>query len=203
MRLDSFNQTMERLLVDMGDDGLGPAARILFATAPGMAGTTLTTRRQHCANLLDYDFDHFRKHVETRILLRMAEELHRDLVRYRSRYGAAPPLTETSPPPRSLPRGLHTGRTTSPASGPTYPVRAERIAVRLAETDEDRERHRQPQEEAGLRLQGLIDEYVLTYGRAEFPIGDLSYSVEGLEKLIVWRSLPDENKNVVALDAPD
>ena len=63
--------------------------------------------------------------------------------------------------------------------------------------------HRQPQEEADYGWQGLIDEYVLTYGRGQIPIGDLSYSVEGLEKLIVWRSLPDENKNVVALDAPD
>lgn len=197
-RLDSFNQTMERLLVEMGDDGFGPAARILFAVAPGMAGTTLTTRRQHCANLLDYDFDHFRKHVEARILVRMAEELHRDLVRYRSRLRRGVTAYETSrPTPEILPQDFtredeHVSRVWSEL----YRVRAERIAVRLAETDDDRAPHRQAQEEAGLRLQGLIDEYVLTYGRQQIPIGDLSYSVEGLEKLIVWRSLPQDNADL-------
>jgi hypothetical protein len=163
-----------------------------------MAGTTLTTRRQHCANLLDYDFDHFRKHGEARILLRMAEELHRDLVRYRSRLRRGVTAYETSrPTPEILPQDFtredeHVSRIWSEL----YRVRAERIAVRLALNDEQRASHRQAQEEAGLRLQALIDGYVLTYGREQIPIGDLNHSVEGLEKLIVWRSLPQDNNGL-------
>ncbi|MDQ6783155.1 MAG: hypothetical protein M3063_06890, partial [Actinomycetota bacterium] len=84
-RIDALNYLLEKVIDDIGDDRTAQAARILFGVADGSAGTTLTVRRQRCAGLLEYDFDHFRKRVEGRILWSMAEAVHRDLVNYRAR----------------------------------------------------------------------------------------------------------------------
>ena len=188
-RLDSLNETLERLLSNLEDERLGQAARIPFAVADGSKGTTLTVRRQQCASYLQYDFDHFRKRVESRILELIAEELHRDLVRYRARLRRNVDAYETSRPTPPLERESITREEEliSRMWQQLYQARAEHIAVLLADDDAERLAHRQIEEEAALRLNTLAHDYVETYGRKYISDGKLDYAIEGLERLVVWR----------------
>lgn len=188
-RLDSLNETLERLVREMEDERLGQAARILFGVADGSRGTTLTVRRRQCAAHLEYDFDHFRKRVETRILELVAEQLHRDLVRYRSRLRREVTAYETSrPSPNLLPEDITREEELISRIWQTlYQVRAEHIAVLLAEDEGTKLEHRKIEEAAALRLNTLAAEYVETYGRKYISEGKLDYAVEGLERLVVWR----------------
>lgn len=81
--VDALNQLLVKLLVDLDDERFGPVAPILFAVAAGTRGTTLMQRRQRCAEVLQRDPDHFRKHLEPELLVLVADALHRDLLRYR------------------------------------------------------------------------------------------------------------------------
>lgn len=188
-RLDSLNETIECLLLGVDDEGLGQAARILFGVADGSKGTTLTVRRRQCAVYLQYDFDHFRKHVERRILDLVAEQIHRDLVQYRSRLGREVTAYETSrpTPPLTTKEITREEELLSRIWQHLYQVRAERIAVRLAEDDDTRRHHREIEEAAALRMNTLADEYVQTYGKTYISDGKLDYAIEGLERLVVWR----------------
>lgn len=188
-RLDSLNETLERLVGEIDDERLGQAARMLFGVADGSRGTTLTVRRRQCSAYLEYDFDHFRKRVETRILELVAEQLHRDLVRYRSRLRREVTAYETSrPSPNLLPEDINREEELVSRIWQTlYQVRAEHIAFVLAEDEGTRLEHREIEEAAALRLNTFALEYVDTYGRKYISEGKLDYAVEGLERLVVWR----------------
>ena len=191
-RIDSLNQTLERLVGDMSDQHLGPPARILFGIADGTNGTTLTVRREKCAALLEYDPDHFRKRVENQILLAVAEQLHRDLVRYRARLRRPVTAYETSRPVPTLARDDVTREEelVSRIWQHLYEVRAERIATLLTAGEAEQLAHREREEAAALRLGELVDTYVETYGRQFISDGKLDYAVQGLEKLVVWKVRP-------------
>lgn len=188
-RLDALNRTLERLLLELDDEDLGPATRILFGLADGSRGTTLTVRRQRCAALLDYDLDHFRKRIEGRVLQAVAQALHRDLVRYRSRLRRPVTAYETTRPvPHLTAQDLtREEELICRIWQQLYEVRAERIAVHLATGDEERLRHREVEERAALRLNELAHQYVEIYGKEYISDGQLDYAVQGLEKLVVWR----------------
>jgi hypothetical protein len=188
-RLDAFNELLTQLLNDLSEHDLGEAPRILFGVSDGFRGTKLTTRREHCANLLGYDFDHFRKRVETRILDTVTEAFYRDLLRYRSRVRRTTTAFETGRPTPAL-RDVDISQEEELVSRiwqRLYEVRAERIAGRLTERAVA-QKHRQKADRAARHLQTLVDQYVDTYGRKFIPNGELEYAVEGLEKLVVWRT---------------
>jgi hypothetical protein len=188
-RLDALNLTLERLLEDLDDEHLGEAARVLFGVAAGSRGTTLTVRRRQCSALLQYDYDHFRKRVEGRILAVMAEVVHRDLLRYRSRLRRPVTAYETTRPVPHLTAEDLTREEELVCRiwQQLYEVRAERIAVHLAASSEEQQRHRDAEERAGLRLSELAVLYVDTFGKEYISGGELDYAVQGLEKLVVWR----------------
>lgn len=189
-RLDALNRTLTDVVRNLDDEHLGDAARILFGVADGSRGTNLTVRRQRCAALLQYDYDHFRKRVELRVLEAVAEGLYRDLVRYRSRLRRPVTAYETSRPTPQLTDQDITREEELVCRiwQQLYQVRAERIAIHLAATDEERRCHRQAEERAGLRLSELADRYVASYGKQYISDGQLDYAVQGLEKLVVWRT---------------
>ncbi len=84
-RIDSLGTLLTRLLTDLDHDRYGQPARILYGVSPGMAGTTLTVRRQHAAQHLGYDLDHFRKRVEPDVVRAAADLLYRDMLKYKKR----------------------------------------------------------------------------------------------------------------------
>ena len=81
-RVKALDQLIRKLLVYYPDDDLGEAARILFGLAPGSRGNNLTTRRMKAAKEAGYESDHFRKHIEKKILETMAWLLHQDSQNY-------------------------------------------------------------------------------------------------------------------------
>jgi hypothetical protein len=189
-RIDAFNQLIAKLLGEMDDQELGQAARILFGLADGTQGTNLTARRRKCAEVLEYDYDHFRKRVEPRILRKVSEAFYRDLLRYRSRTKTWATAYETSRPTPSL-----TDADINPEEELVcriwqhlYEIRAERIACQLAESEENAERHRVTADRIAKQLEALSVLYVDTYARQFIPNGTLDYTIEGLEKLVVWQA---------------
>ena len=190
-RLDAFNALVARILRQMEDQELGGAARILFGLAEGSQGTNLTTRRQRCAELLGYDFDHFRKRIEPRILTKVTEAFYRDLLRYRRRTRTMATAYETGKPNPPL-----TDEDITPEEElisriwqHLYEVRAEKIAALLSPDDKAAMRkHLAAAATASQQLQHLCQEYVETYGRQLLKNGQLEYAIEGLEKLVVWRT---------------
>jgi len=188
-RLDSLNETLTDLVQDLDDETLGDAGRILFGLADGTRGTTLTVRRQKCAELLGYDVDHFRQHVELRILRLIGQALYRDLIRYRSRLSRPVTAYETSrPSPQLLDEDITAEEElVCRIWQHLYQVRAERIATYLATDEPDKEEHRAIEEGAAGRLNALADEFAETYAKRYISDGQLDYAVQGLEKLAVWR----------------
>jgi hypothetical protein len=95
-RVKALDQLIRKLLVYYPDDDLGEAARILFGLAPGSRGNNLTTRRMKAAKEAGYEVDHFRKHIEKKILGSLAWLLHQDSQNYIPRSRAVPPPLEAS-----------------------------------------------------------------------------------------------------------
>jgi hypothetical protein len=95
-RIKALDDLLQRLLVFYPDDELGEAARVLFGMAVGSRGKTLTERRQQAASQANYEADHFRKHIEPKILKQLAWQLHRDSQNYIPRTKATPPPLEIS-----------------------------------------------------------------------------------------------------------
>jgi hypothetical protein len=95
-RVKALDELLRRLLVYYPDDVLGEAARVVFGAAPGTRGTTLTARRQQAADETGYEADHFRKHIEPKILHQLAWQLHSDSQNYIPRERDTPPPLEIS-----------------------------------------------------------------------------------------------------------
>lgn len=192
-RVDALNQLLVRLIVDLPDDELGPAAQVLFGIAKGWRGTTLTSRFEKCSELLGYDQDHFRKRVVPRIIELVAVELHRDLLQYKSRVRRAPAAEE----PTGDTPGLREQDLTDQEElvsriwQHVYGLRAEVIAVgRLSGQkgfEAKVEDHRQAATRVYRELRRLIDAYVEAYGERFIRHGDAEYDVEGIVRLIGWR----------------
>ncbi|MEA2901391.1 MAG: hypothetical protein QOH36_1278 [Actinomycetota bacterium] len=188
-RIDAFNNLIPKVIDEIADERTAQAARILLGLADGSAGTTLTVRRQRCAVLLEYDFDHFRKRVEQRILWSVAEGLHRDLVNYRATVRRAATAYQIGRPTPTLGRDEITpeDELLSRIWQRLYEVRAETIATHLANEEVIAAERRGAAQLAAKELQALVDDYVATYGRQYIKQGDLEYAVDGIERLVIWK----------------
>jgi hypothetical protein len=194
-RVDALNELLIRFVANLDHDRYGQPARILFGVAPGMSGTTLTVRRQHAADHLGYDLDHFRKRVEPEVLRAVAELIYRDLLRYKKRLvGGAGELVEAAtftirPEDMTAEQEL-----TSRVWAAVYALRAELIGLgRLAsqpgyETAADI--HRAAARERVDELHEVLAAYRRTYG-AIIRHGNLEYRVEALERLVVIEDRSD------------
>jgi hypothetical protein len=189
-RVDSLNQLLVRTLVGLGQEPEGEAARVLFAVTAGTRGTTLTVRRERCAEVLSYDVDHFRKHIEPKLIEDMATLIYRDLLRYKRRIRRAPLSEEPTGDTPSITEQdfTHQEELVSRIWQRVYGWRAELIAVgRLSGQrgyESQAEDHRQAAEREEAALRRLLNEYVETYGEELVRHGEAEYAVEGLTRLI-------------------
>jgi hypothetical protein len=184
-RLDALNQILVRFLAEEGNDERGEAIRFLFAVAKGARGKNLMQRRADAAAALGYDLDHFRKHVEPKLIGDLAVTVYRDLLRYKSRAKRAPASLEPTGDTPSLNEThfTHQEELVSRIWEKVYALRAEHIAVgrreraanagtmalEIAEHQEMAVR-----EESALRA--LIDEYKTTYGEGLIRHGEVEWS---------------------------
>ena len=95
-RVKALDELLRKLLTYYPDDVLSEAARVLFGMAPGSRGKNLTARREQAASETGYEADHFRKHIEPKILKQLAWQLHRDSQNYVPRERETPPPLEIS-----------------------------------------------------------------------------------------------------------
>jgi hypothetical protein len=105
-RAEAFNTLLRQLLARSADQRLAAAARALFGDAPGSSGQTLTQRRAHAARACGRDPDHFRKHIEPRILADLAQALAADSDRLATSQAAPPRLLPVLSPPAALPQDM-------------------------------------------------------------------------------------------------
>lgn len=133
--------------------------------------------------------DHFRKHIEPKLIEDIATLLYRDLLRYKRRIRRAPLSEEpTGDTPSIMEQDFtHQEELVSRIWQRVYGWRAELIAVgRLSGQpgyESQAEDHRQAagREEAALRR--LLNEYAETYGKEFVRHGEAEYAAEGLAKL--------------------
>ena len=105
-RVAAFNALLRQILARFTDQRLAEAARILFGDVPAGAGRTLTARRASAARACLRDPDHFRKHLEPRILAGLAQELVADSDRLAITRSTPPPLMPTAHQPGPLPADM-------------------------------------------------------------------------------------------------
>jgi hypothetical protein len=185
---------LQSLLLALGDSEEAQALQILFAVSPADRGTTLTNRRARSSRVgsWDYDADHFRKHVEPRLLRDLAWLLHEDSQNYTPRTKYAPVPTEISGDSPSLSPADVTEQEEllSRVWALVYELRAELIRkARLEYAGED-EAAIQEAIDTTLwvvaRLLTRIHEYLERYGDRILH-GDAEYRAEGLIRLAGWR----------------
>lgn len=181
------------LLLALGDSEEAQALQILFAANASDRGTTLTARRARASRVgsWDYDPDHFRKHVEQRLLRDLAWLLHEDSQNYTPRTKYAPAPTEISGDSPSLsPADVNDQEELlSRVWALVYELRAELIRKAGLEYAAGDAAAIQEAAETTLwvvaRLLTRIHEYLERYGDRILH-GDAEYRVEGLIRLAGW-----------------
>lgn len=192
-RLDALNNLLPQLIGKLEDETYREAVRMVFGLAPGTRRATLTARRRQAADLLGYSVDHFRARIEPEMVRAVAEEVLRDLLRYKGRVKRA---VETLEPTGDTPM-LTVEHLTAEEElvsriwSRVYGLRAELIAhLRLQDQAGyagQAEDHRQAAMREHEELRQLIQEYVKTYGKRLMSHGEAEFAVEGLERLAGWR----------------
>lgn len=104
-RVAAFNALLRQLLRRMTDPGLAVAAGMLFGER-ATAGNTLTERRAGAALSMGRDPDHFRKHIEPRILADLAAALAADSDRMTTTRATPPRLIPVLHPRAGLPQDM-------------------------------------------------------------------------------------------------
>ena len=95
-RVKALDGILKSQLVFLPDDELGEPARVLFGLAPGTRGKIVTARRQRAAREAGYEADHFRKHIEPKIVRLLAWQIHQDSQNYIPRSRTLPPPLESN-----------------------------------------------------------------------------------------------------------
>lgn len=104
-RVAAFNALLRQLLRRVADPAMAVAAGMLFGER-ATAGNTLTERRSGAAQSLGRDPDHFRKHIEPRILADLAAALAADSDRMTTTRATAPRLIPVLHPQTELPQDM-------------------------------------------------------------------------------------------------
>ena len=189
-RVDALNRLLVNCIVELDDERGNPSLGVLFAIAMGTRGTTLQARRARAAEILAYEATHFRKRIEPRLVEALAADLYADLLRYKRRLRRAPASEEpTGDTPRIGPDDFtHQEELVSRIWQHVYGLRAELIAVGRMEIDpayeSQAEDHRKAAARARASVDGLVREYVETYGERWIRHGEAEWSVDGMRRLL-------------------
>lgn len=191
-RLQALNELLPRLIARLDDARYREGVQILFGLAPGTRKTTLTARRRQAAELLGYSQAHFRDAIEEDLVDAVAQSMHGDLLRYRSRAKrATESLEPTGDTPTLGPEHINAEEELiSRIWQHVYGLRAELIATLRLRDKEGYEAQAEDHRQACLReqdkLKRLIDEYSKTHGESLIRHGETEFSVDALKRLTSW-----------------
>lgn len=166
----------------------GEPAYVLFGFAAGTKGMTLTERRERCAGLREVHPDHWRKHLEPKIIEAVAYELHLFDRHY------APRLAETAPyrPGLEYPDQSHEGlfrdELESHVLARMYAYRANLVGLYIAvkyDTTRDREEYSDLALWEFTQLSLAVARYTEQYGEKLVFLGR-DDSVTGLLRIAGW-----------------
>jgi hypothetical protein len=171
-RTAAFNTLLRQLIARMPDRQLSLAAATLFSILAVRDGETLTERRGYAAEKMSRDPDHFRKHIEPRILADLAAALAADSERMTAMRIAPPQLVPVAAPSAPLPEDMFAWEVVeheeqlSRLWSAVYALRAELLACeRLASMDPEG-RDRVDAAEAALWRTGQLHVAMRAYRRA-------------------------------------
>lgn len=202
-RIKALDDLLQRFLVFYPDDELGEPARILFGMASGTRGRTLTDRRQQAARQANYEADHFRKHIEPKIIKQLAWQLHRDSQNYIPRTRPAEVPVEASGDTPFIREGDISDKDAAEREellsrlwANVYTLRAEilrveRLKVWPHDVTEPKLSEQKLDEALAARDAAVkttkvsIQRYLDRYGQY-IQHGEADYSVEGLLRLAGW-----------------
>ncbi|MBU2601881.1 MAG: hypothetical protein KKA32_06905 [Actinobacteria bacterium] len=202
-RVKALDGLIRNQLVYYPDDELSEAARVLFGLAPGSRGKNLTARRFQAASETGYETDHFRKHIEPKILKMLAWQLHQDSQNYIPRSRAVPPPLESSGDTPVITKGDVSSKEAAEHEellsrlwAHVYALRAEILRVeRLKgwpyDATEPSLSEKMLEEAVAVRdsevreVKVLVQRYIDTYGQG-ITHGEAEFNAEGLLRLAGW-----------------
>jgi hypothetical protein len=193
-RISALERLLRQILTGFGRSARGSAARTLFGAARGMRGTKITDRRYAAAEILERNDDHFRKHIEPKILDEVAFAFHQENLRYMSPSAHGRPEIAAHEDTPVLANDSYTEQEELLCRlwSAVYGFRAEIIATqrRLPTSDDEAADPELPHhvDSAKWELAKLITAvhaYLDKYGD-EILQGDVPYNVEGLVALAGW-----------------
>jgi len=181
-------------LPQLNRDDLPDATQKLFGTAGGK-GQDLTTRRAEVAEKLNYDPDHFRKHIEPKIVEQLAWQLHKDSLQYVPRARKHPPPEPSGDTPIiseediTDPERAQHQILLSRIWSEVYGLRADLIERETHRTELEGAHYKEAEEAAELRLGKLLnylDDYLTRYGERILH-GEAEFNAEALVRLAGWK----------------
>jgi hypothetical protein len=209
-RVSALDRILTQQLKNLGTSRQAQAARILFACDRNHRGTTLTTRREEAAHVLERHPDHLRKHIEPKLIEQLAFALHQENLRYT-------PTTDRTRPPlaahEDTPALVDASYTEEEELlcrvwSAVYGYRAEIVAIsrRLQQAEaEDREPdpdltyHLDSARWQLARLLTFVSDYLERYGDTILQ-GETPYNIEGLVQLAGWHGgLGSDEANALRL----
>ncbi len=193
-RISALERLLRQILTGFGRSARGNAARALFGAARGLRGTKITQRRFAAAEILERNDDHFRKHIEPKILDEVAFALHQENLRYTppSAHGRPEIAAHEDTPVLGDDSYTEQEELLCRLWSAVYGFRAEIIATqrRLPSGDDepadtDLARHVDSAKWELAKLITAVHGYLDKYGD-EILQGDVPYNVEGLVALAGW-----------------
>jgi hypothetical protein len=192
-RVDALDRLVRGEIKRLALVDLRKAAALLFGATKG--GGTLTERRRHGAASAQYEFDHFRKRIEPRIVEQLAWQLHQDGLQYVRRGGDGDPIAASGQTPIisadhiEHPDVAEREILLSRLWSDVYGLRAELIQREVAVGDPQLGSVFRAADDAALwylaRLLTRIDVYLGHYG-TEILHGAASFNAESLIRLAGW-----------------
>ncbi|HSS34289.1 MAG TPA: hypothetical protein VLL27_13515 [Solirubrobacterales bacterium] len=192
-RVDALERLLKGTLKAIVPKQRREAATGLFVVARG--GRTLTERRRHAANLLDYELHHFRKRIEPQILGEVAWLLHQDSLQYVRRAQDGEPFEASGHTPVIAEEQIAHSDTAdhevllSRIWSDVYGLRAEVIAREASRGDPEKAHEHADASVGALwylaRLLTTLSAYMEQYGKAILH-GTATYNSDSLIRLAGW-----------------
>lgn len=186
---EAIGAMLEDVIDRLGETRLVKPAQILFGIDPASQRLTLTARRQRAAAAAEYEFDHFRKRIEPKLIESVADGVYLDLAAYARRRPRRMDAYQAFKPRVIIDREELTDEDELVARiwQHVYQLRADRIAALKHPDGPERDAILAQGDHAQVLLDDLCQQYADTYGTRYLEADSATYNLDGLSSIVVWR----------------